>query len=99
MDIDFAELELLAQHPIEFESGEWLKLAAQQYETSAIQELFELLESAVESYTLVRADLATGLRESAEKEIEFFLSLLQERLKALLDPLKTRLVTAQIQVA
>ncbi|MBF2051509.1 MAG: hypothetical protein EDM05_005880 [Leptolyngbya sp. IPPAS B-1204] len=93
MDIDFAELELLAQQPLDVvEAEEWLASAAQLYENSPTHELFDRLESAVESYTLVRDHLATCLRESAEAEIAFFLSLLQERLNLLLEQPKPLLL-------
>ncbi len=66
------------------------------YETASIHELFDLLEEAVESYTLARSHLANNLRESAEKEIAFYLSLLKERLNGLLE--STRLYP-QLQLA
>lgn len=99
MDLDFAELELLAQQPIDFEPQASLETAALMYEMAPLHELFDLLEAAVESYTLVRASLVTTLRESAEKEIEFFLSLLQERLNLLLEQSKMNHLQPQLQFA
>ena len=95
MNADFTELELLAQQSIEFEPDALLAIAAPTYETASLHELFGLLEAAVESYTLVRVSLQTALRESAEKEIEFFLSLLQDRLNALLEPEQPSLLQSQ----
>jgi hypothetical protein len=94
---DFADLELLAQQPLDFDIERILAEAAPAYRNAAIHELFDLLESSVESYTLVRAQLAMALRESAEAEIEFFLKLLQERLNALLEPAKNKSLQLQIQ--
>jgi hypothetical protein len=85
MNADFADLELLAQQPLVFDAVTLLSAAMPIYENASLHELFHLLESAVESYTLVRDQLAVALRESAEKEIEFFLFLLQERLNLLLE--------------
>lgn len=98
MDVDFTDLELLAQMPLDFDPQELLNATAPLYEAVPLRELFDLLESAVESYTLVRNHLAASLRESAEQEIEFFLSLLQERLDALLEPTQTGSLQHQFQM-
>ncbi len=89
MAVDFTDLELLAQLTVDFAPQELLDAAAPLYDSVPLHELFDLLESAVESYTLVRHQLTTVLRQSAEQEIEFFLSLLQERLDMLLEPAKS----------
>lgn len=98
MDVDFTDLELLAQTPLDFDPQELLNATAPLYEAVPLRELFDLLESAVESYTFVREHLTTSLRESAEREIEFFLSLLQERLDALLEPPQTKGLQRQFQL-
>lgn len=96
MDANFADLELLAQQSLVFDAATLLFSAMPIYENAPLHELFHLLESAVESYALVRDHLATALRESAEREIEFFLFLLQERLNLLLEPSKTAKLPLQI---
>lgn len=97
MSVDFTDLELLAQTPIEFVPQEQLNQAAAQYDNAPLQELFDLLESAVDSYTLIRNSLTVPLQASAEKEIEFFLSLLQDRLDSLLEQSKPRRLHPQYQ--
>lgn len=99
MNINFADLELLAEQSIEFDAEALLTTAKSTYEDAPLHELFDRLESAVESYTLVQVDLSTVLRDSAEQEIEFFLSLLQERLNALLEPSQPMGLPRQIQFA
>ncbi|NJO77774.1 MAG: hypothetical protein HC827_04100 [Cyanobacteria bacterium RM1_2_2] len=89
MDANFADLELLAQQPLVFDTAALLSAAKPIYENASLHELFDLLESAIESYTLVQDHLAVALRESAEKEIEFFSLLLQERLNSLLEQPKS----------
>lgn len=99
---DFIDLELLAEQPLDFDVDAILTEAAADYDNVPLHELFELLENAVESYTLVQPTLAVALQRSAEREIEFLLELLQERLSVLLKPtrLQTRAVPQrQMQVA
>jgi hypothetical protein len=96
MDANFADLELLAQQSLVFDAATLLSAAIPIYENASLHELFYLLESAVESYALVREHLATALRESAEREIEFFLFLLQERLNLLLAQPQTATLPLQI---
>jgi hypothetical protein len=96
MDANFADLELLAQQPLVFDTTALLAATRSSYENASLHELFELLESAIESYTLVQDHLAVALRESAEKEIEFFSLLLQERLNTLLEQPKAAKLPLQI---
>ena len=85
MNVDFTELELLTQSAnFDFTPRLCLSEIEFTYVDASIHELFELLEEAVGSYALVRNQLASCLHNNAEREIEFFMSLLQERLNALL---------------
>jgi hypothetical protein len=85
MNVDFTELDLLTQSTdFDFTPRQCLSEIAFNYVDAPIHELFERLEGAVASYTLVRTQLASCLHPGAEQEIEFFMSLLQERLNALL---------------
>ncbi len=83
---DFIDLELLAEQPLDFDVDAILTEATADYDNVPLHELFELLENAVESYTFVQPTLAVALQRSAEREIEFLLELLQERLNTLLKP-------------
>jgi hypothetical protein len=84
MDIDFSDLERLAQQPIAFSPRSLLATQATTYQAAPLAEVFDLLESAVESYAMVQQTLAPRLQESAQQEIEFFFGLLQERLNMLM---------------
>ncbi len=85
MNADFTELEQLVQSvQFDFSPQHSLSEIEFTYVDAPIHELFDLLETAVESYSLVCDQLADTLRKSAEAEIEFFMALLQERLNALL---------------
>ncbi len=98
MNADFTELELLAQSTdFNFLPQQSLSEIAFTYVDAPIHELFDLLEAAVESYSLVRHQLASCLRKSAEQEIEFFMSLLQERLNALLGSASSPKLPAHLQ--
>lgn len=97
---DFLDLELLAEQPLDFDVDAILAETTTDYDNVPLHELFELLENAVESYTLVQPTLAVALQRSAEREIDFLLALLQERLAILLKP--TRLqpqIQRQMRVA
>jgi len=105
MDLDFAELERLAQqtpHPTQTaatldESVEVaLAQAALQYKNAPLTEIFDLLESALETYA-VTPTLAETLQESARREIEFFFSLLQEKLDALLPQTNSERLRREMQ--
>jgi hypothetical protein len=85
MNVDFTDLELLAQSiDADFAPPQSFSEIEFTYVDAPIHELFDLLEGAVESYSLVCDQLADTLRQTAEQEIEFFMSLLQERLNVLL---------------
>lgn len=83
-DIYFNVLELAATQPLEFDPKEALTLQASQYEDVSLNEIFDLLEGAVETYNAIAPTLSKHLRESAEQEIEFFYSLTQKRLGRLI---------------
>ncbi|MBW4658285.1 MAG: hypothetical protein KME15_06395 [Drouetiella hepatica Uher 2000/2452] len=107
MDLDFAELELLAQrtlHPTQMpetlldESAKAiLTQAAFQYKSAPLTEVFDLLENALESYA-VTPTLAENLQESARREIEFFFSLLQEKLDLLLQQTSSERMRREMQL-
>ena len=107
MDLDFVELEQLAQraaHPTQMpetllnESAEViLSQAALEYKNAPLTEVFDLLESALESYA-VTPTLAESLQESARREIEFFFSLLQEKLNLLLQQTSSERMRREMQL-
>jgi hypothetical protein len=83
-NVHFKPLELLTAQHLEFDPKEVLASQAPQYEDVSLNELFDLLEAAIETYTVLSPSLSQRLRESAEQEIEFFYRLTQERLGSML---------------
>jgi len=83
-DSHFNTLELIAAQSFEFNPQEALTFQTYQYEKISLNEIFDLLEGAVETYNAIAPTLSKRLRESAEQEIEFFYSLIQKRLSSLI---------------
>ena len=75
MNLTFAELECLAQEPLDFTPTEVLETQVQQYQTASVEEIADLLEETQEVYTALRSTLPSKLRQSSEEEIEFFAAL------------------------
>jgi hypothetical protein len=87
MNVDFTDLEVLVHQAVDLSPKHALDVLASQvphYQNAPLSEIFELLESAVETYTVLSGKLSPPLKERAEQEIEFFYSLTQERLGSLL---------------
>jgi hypothetical protein len=82
--IHFKPLELLAAQHLEFDSQAALASQTPQYDDASLNELFDLLEGAIETYASLSPSLSQHLRESAEQEIEFFYRLTQQRLGSML---------------
>jgi hypothetical protein len=78
-------LDLVTAPPLDFDSQAVLASQTPQYDGVPLDEIFDLLESAVETYTAIAPTLPQRLRESAEQEIDFFYSLTQKRLGSLID--------------
>jgi hypothetical protein len=85
MNVNFSELEQLVDQVSEFNATEVLASHTPQYENAPLEEIFDLLESAVETYTALAPTLPTTFKRSAEQEIEFFYALIQTRINGLLD--------------
>jgi hypothetical protein len=84
-NIHFHALELVTTQSLNLKPIEVLTCQTPPYEDIPLNEIFDLLESAVETYTVLAPTLSQRLRESAEQEIEFFYSLTQKRLGSLID--------------
>jgi hypothetical protein len=80
-------LDLIPSQFLNFDSQTILASQAPQYKDASLNEILDLLESAVETYTAIAPTLSPRLRESAEQEIDFFYSLTQKRLGSLNDRL------------
>jgi hypothetical protein len=78
-------LDFVAAPPLDFDPQAVLTSQTPQYEGVPLNEIFDLLESAVETYTAIAPTLPQRLRESAEQEIDFFYSLTQKRLGSLIN--------------
>jgi hypothetical protein len=83
-------LDLVPSQFLNFDSQAILTSQAPQYKDASLNEILDLLESAVETYTAIAPTLSPRLRESAEQEIDFFYSLTQKRLGSLNDRLIQR---------
>jgi hypothetical protein len=81
-------LDFVAAQSLNFDSQAVLTAQTPQYEGVPLNEIFDLLESAVETYTAIAPTLPQRLRESAEQEIDFFYSLTQKRLGSLVTQLR-----------
>jgi hypothetical protein len=78
-------LDFVAAQSLNFDSQAALTAQTPQYEGVPLNEIFDLLESAVETYTAIAPTLPQRMRESAEQEIDFFYSLTQKRLGSLVN--------------
>jgi hypothetical protein len=83
-------LDLLPSQFLNFDPQATLASQTPQYKDASLNEILDLLESAVETYTAIAPTLSPRLRESAEQEIDFFYSLTQKRLGSLNDRLIQR---------
>ncbi len=99
MSLDFSDLELLAQQQIDFSPTEALAAEVHHYQNATLEELAELLEERVESYTLLLPTLPVPLQRSARQEIEFFAALFQERIESLLGQTNPRYYYRHAQAA
>ncbi|MCU0571066.1 MAG: hypothetical protein MUF49_31440 [Oculatellaceae cyanobacterium Prado106] len=96
MNKSFSHLELLDTPADDFISEKASASQSPPYEDAPLDEIFELLESAVETYTALSPSLSPRFRESAEQEIDLFYSLIQQHLHRLLD--QTKFTSPQHQV-
>jgi hypothetical protein len=81
MMADFPELEALAEQDLDLTLAEVLTVRARQYRDVIPEEILDLLEEAVEIYEILAPTLSRHLRNSAQKEINFFIWLYQEQVR------------------
>jgi hypothetical protein len=72
---------------LDFDPQSILASQAPQYKDASLNEILDLLECAVETYSAIAPTLPQQLRESAEQEIDFFYFLTQKRLGTINDRL------------
>ena len=78
---EFRDLEALAQQDIDSMLLQELAAKKPQYQDAIPEEILDLLEEAAETYAIMAPALPPGLGNTAKKEIEFFISLYQDRIK------------------
>lgn len=78
---DFQELEALAEQDLDLTLAEVLTVRARHYRDVIPEEILDLLEEAVEIYEILAPTLSRHLRNSARKEIKFFIWLYQEQVR------------------
>ncbi len=79
MTVDFTNLEILAQTELEWTLGEIFATQALEYQNATPEEILNRLAEVAENYTILAPTLPQNLEYSARKEIEFFLSLYQDK--------------------
>jgi hypothetical protein len=78
MTVDFKDLKVLEEQDFSLTLSEVLEARALQYKDVILEEILNLLEEASEVYRSLEPTLPAHLRDTARKEIEFFLWLYQE---------------------
>ncbi|MBD2540795.1 hypothetical protein [Coleofasciculus sp. FACHB-SPT36] len=80
MTVQFKDLEAIAQQKIDLTPTAALAAQTRQYQDVPLEEIYDLLESVTEPFTVLADSLPTPLQQSARQEIEFFACLYQQRL-------------------
>jgi hypothetical protein len=81
MTVDFSDLKKLSEQDIGLPLSQVLENRASQYQDVTPEAILPLLEQAAQTYAVVAPTLPHRLRSIAQKEIEFFLSLYQEKIR------------------
>jgi hypothetical protein len=81
MKMDFKDLEVFAEQDFGLIVGEIPAERTSQYQDAIPAEVLDLLEEAVETYDIVEPTLPQRLRKIARKEIDFLISLYQDKIK------------------
>ncbi len=77
--MEFRELKALAEQNPDSTLSETLESKRQQYMDVIPEEILELLEEALETYAMLAPSLPPMLQDIAVQEIEFFISLYQDK--------------------
>lgn len=77
--MEFRELKALAEQNPDWTLSETLESKRQQYMDVIPEEILELLEEALETYAMLAPSLSPTLQDIAVQEIEFFMSLYQDK--------------------
>ena len=79
MTVEFRELKAFAEQNPNLTLSETLESKRQQYTDVIPEEILELLEEAFETYAMLAPSLPPTLQDIAVKEIDFFMSLYQDK--------------------
>ena len=75
MTVDYRDIEALACQNLDLPLFKVLASRQEQYQDLTPAEILDLLEEATQTYTIVAPTLPSDLKNSAKKEIGFFLEL------------------------
>lgn len=81
MTVDVKNLEPIAEEDLALNLSEVFAARVPQYQDAIPEEILDLLEEAAETYTSLAPTLPHRLRNIAKKEIEFFLSVYQNKMR------------------
>lgn len=81
MTVDFGDLKALAEADLDSTLSEALAARIPQYQDVIPEEILDLLEEAAETYTPLAATLPHHLQKTARKEIEFLMTLYQDKIR------------------
>ncbi len=79
--MEFQEIETFAEQDLSFMPIRELEARISQYHDAVPEEILDLLEEAVETYNMVAPALPASLEDTARKEIDFLISLYQDKIK------------------
>ena len=81
MTVEFTNLETLAEKNRDLMLSDDLATQKSGYENATPEEILHRLTEVAETYAVLAPTLPANLQYSAKKEIEFFLSIYQDKLK------------------
>ena|SRR4028119_1799716 len=81
MIVDFGDLKALVEADLDSTLSESLAARIPQYQDVIPEEILDLLEEAAETYTTLAATLPHHLRKTAREEIEFLISLYEDKIR------------------
>lgn len=80
MTTELQDFKVLTNQELNLILSDELAAKIPQYQDVILEEILDLLEEAVETYIFLKPTLPTNIQSNALKEIEFFITLYQEKL-------------------
>jgi hypothetical protein len=79
--MEFRDLEAVAEQDLSLMPAWELEARTSQYQDAIPEEILDLLEEAVETYDILAPALPPRLQNTARKEIDFLISLYENKIK------------------